>query len=597
MSQGISRREMLRSLAVTGAGLLAASCGTTTSAPTATPVVVEVTKVVEKQVTQIVEKQVTQVVDRPITQVVEKVVTATPVPGVVRKVSAPGILPVAKEKVSVKIMANVSKDLKQNRFTQWLTKQTGVDIEWITATSGADAQQKMNLAVASGNVPDVFANFGMSAGDQQVLAQQRVIMPLDSLIEEHGFWFKQVLNAHPTVKPQASLLDGKMYALPGVQEILHTSLGQKMWIYEPWLDKLGLKMPTTTDEFYDVMKAFKSKDPNGNGKADEIPLSCGGGTTGYWQGTLDTFLMQPFVFNERQRTKSLMVDKGVIKASYADPGWQEGLKYLNKMFSDGLIDPQVFSNDRAQITALAENPDVAILGASPAGYWGLITKNGGPSGRYKEYKPVPPLKGPTGLQQIPYNPYGLVIPGHWIIATACKNPEVAFRLGDYFYSFEATMANAWGVKDLDWRDAKPGEVGIGGGPALFATLRAQGADPTTMVNMMPNYQPKAIRLGILDDPKAPTEKWLYDYSEKVYAPFGVQDKILPEIVFTVEQSKELSQLTPVITNLVDQAFAEFVVGKRNPDKDWAAYQKQLQDSGLAKFLKLYQDAYDAKYKK
>ncbi len=83
------------------------------------------------------------------------------------------------------------------------------------------------------------------------------------MFKAKSFFYKDLITAP----------DGNIYALPQVNECYHCMYQQRMWIYKPWLDKLGLKMPTTTDEFYEVLKAFKTKDPNGNGKADEIPLS------------------------------------------------------------------------------------------------------------------------------------------------------------------------------------------------------------------------------------------------------------------------------------------------------------------------------------
>ena len=54
-------------------------------------------------------------------------------------------------------------------------------------------------------------------------------------------------------------------------------------------------MPQTTEELYQVLTAFKTQDPNGNGKADEVPFT--GATTG-WNTTLDGYLMNPFEFND-----------------------------------------------------------------------------------------------------------------------------------------------------------------------------------------------------------------------------------------------------------------------------------------------------------
>lgn len=584
MTRKISRRETLRGLALTGVGLVAAGCAPTTPAPTAAPRQVEVTKVVEKQVTQVVEKQVTQVV--------EKVITATPAPATsAANVTTPGNLPVVKNKIALKVLCRGPREFNNNEVIKWERAQTGVDLQF-TTLAGADATTKLNLAVSSGDLPDVIRSFGMSLADQQVLAQQGIIIPLDNLIDQYGFWIKQLFQERPEIRQDVTLLDGKLYGLPAAGVYSHSLIAQKMFIYQPWLDKLGLKMPTTTDEFYEVLKAFKAKDPNGNGKGDEIPLSgCVPVNAGQaWNNTLDCFLMQPFVYNDRRSSRSLMVADGTIKASYAEPGWKEGLKYLNKLFADGLIESTVFTNNVAHLQALGENPNVPILGATSAAAQNSFTT--GKSSRASEYAPVPPLKGPTGLQQIPYNQNGTYSPGQFMITKACKNPEAAFRYADFLYSIDASMQTWQGIKGLDWRPANPGEKAPDGSQAYFARLRPWATDPNTYTNATPTW----IRSN-LTGAGSPQDDMLATWSSTIYMPHAVPNKNLPLLLFTVDQSKELSQLAPGIENYVDQAFAEFVIGKRNPDKDWDTYLKQLNDLGLAKYLKLYQDAYNAKYKK
>ena len=155
--------------------------------------------------------------------------------------------------------------------------------------------QKLNLVLASGELPDVIINFGIPLDQQQTLADQGLIIPVDDLIAKYGDEFAKVLEDMPQIKEVYSLSDGKMYSLPHINECYHCTLSQKAWIYKPWLDKLGLEVPTTTDELYTVLKAFKEKDPNGNGKADEIPWS--GAQTGSWHAEIDQFIMNAFVLN------------------------------------------------------------------------------------------------------------------------------------------------------------------------------------------------------------------------------------------------------------------------------------------------------------
>lgn len=143
-------------------------------------------------------------------------------------------------------------------------------------------------------------------------------------------------------------IDGNIYALPEVNDCYHCSMSQKMWIYEPWLKKLGLEMPKTTDELYNVLKAFKENDPNGNGKKDEIPLSI---TQKSWRSTIDAFLMNSFIYNPvyGSSSKHMFIKDGKLDVAFNKPEWREGLRYLNKLYKEGLIAPESFTQDENQL--------------------------------------------------------------------------------------------------------------------------------------------------------------------------------------------------------------------------------------------------------
>jgi putative aldouronate transport system substrate-binding protein len=514
-------------------------------------------------------------------------------------VNPAGEFPIVKQQITLKILirsGSLVKSYSDNEFTRWLQNKTNIKLEFDVAPSDvAQSNQKWNLVLASGDLPDVIDNFNITPDAQQVLADQGTFIPLDDLINTYAFDFKKVMQDMPEVMATIRLANGKAYSMPEINDCYHCSLGQKMWVYKPWLDKLNLKMPETTDEFYQMLKAFKEKDPNGNGKADEIPLSAGIGS----QFPLDGFLMNSFVYNSRFNPINLYLDNGTIKASFVEPGWKEGLRYFNKLYTEGLLDPQAFTNDGNKMKALGENPGVAILGASPALWYGNLTQNGGPSGRWKEYVPIAPLKGPTGLRQTPLNTYQAYTFGRWSITKACKNPEAAYRLVDLLYSFDAVNNGYWGREGIEWVRAKPGAVSIDGGQALYTPLKIWGAEEQNVqwAQALPSYRPSSYRLGQEYNPNDPLERLLYDWSRTLYFPYAVKDKIVPPLVYTVAQSKRFGELNTIILSDVDQNIAAFTTGKLNVDKDWDAYLKQLKSDGLDDYIKINQDAYDAKFKK
>jgi len=519
-------------------------------------------------------------------------------------VAPAGQFPVVKDKITMKVFMcpnTAVSDYVNNEFTKWLEEQTNIKLE-LDLPPVADAQNKLNLMLASDDLPEVIIGCGIRLDQMQILAEQGVALPLNDYIEKYGVETKKMFETNPAVKPLITLLDGKIYGLPHYNDCYHCSMSQKMWVYKPWLDKLGLKVPETTAEFEAMLKAFKEKDPNGNGKADEIPLSGSKLVGGGWHSPIDQFLMNSFVYNDQvtpNGVRHLILDNGTVKAAFTESGWKEGLKYLAGLYKQGLIDPQAFTNDSAQIQQLGESKE-PILGAIGAGWYGVFTQNGGPSGRWKEYVPIPPLKGPSGMRQTPqtiYQPTGGG--GNFVITKKAKNPEAAFRMADLFYGFDSTTRSVFGVEGEDWVRAKEGTESISGGKALYTVLKTWGGDPQNRhwSQNAPTFRTNDYRNAQTYNEKDPLERNLYNWTKNLMEPYGTKDKAVPPLVFTKDQSKQFGELNTTVYNAFDEWFANFVTGKKDIDKDWDAYVKTLKDSGLDKFLGIFQTAYDAKYKK
>lgn len=82
-----------------------------------------------------------------------------------------------------------------------------------------------------------------------------------------------------------------MYGFPRISESYHGQAYPKLWYNTEWLKELGLDEPTTTEELKEVLIAVKNSDYNGNGKADEIPLTG----SPDWDCQLEWFLMNSFI--------------------------------------------------------------------------------------------------------------------------------------------------------------------------------------------------------------------------------------------------------------------------------------------------------------
>lgn len=510
------------------------------------------------------------------------------------QLTEPGTYPLVKEKTTLKVMVRgnpLVENFATNEFTKWYEEKTNVHIEWEVVPEQS-MQEKLNLVLASEDYPDVIMGLNISPTQQMIYGTQGAFIPLNDLIEKQGVQTKKLFEENPEIKSTITALDGNIYALPEVNDCYHCSMSQKMWIYEPWLKKLNLDMPTTTDELYSVLKAFKEKDPNGNGKQDEIPMSI---TQKSWRSSLDAFLMNSFIYNPVYGSsyKHMYVKDGKVDVAYNKPEWKEGLRYLNKLYKEGLISPESFTQDENQLIQMGENPDTVILGASTGGHQGVFTQLLGESGRWAEYKAVPPLKGPEGAQYAANDTTALT-PGAFVITKKAENPELALRWADGLYEQEHTLRSVYGRPDQEWRKAKEGEKGINGEPAVWSELKSFGTvQNVNWAQTGPSNRTNEFRLSAVAKGDDDLEVILYNETKNKYEPYAPKDvSTVPPLFLTNEQASEVADLSKTLNDYVDEMIARFVIGDADLDGEWDGYVQQLEAMNLARYLEIYQKAYD-----
>lgn len=197
---------------------------------------------------------------------------------------------------------------------------------------------------ASGDMTDIILTGVGNANrydkaSEAMFGTQGLILPLEQYLDTVSVGYKAAFEKMDGMREYITTPDGHIYSLPNVDGSLHVQYNMKLWLNNQWLENLNLQVPTTTQEFYEVMKAFKEQDANGNGDPnDEIPLS----TVSSGAGTqVDGFLMAPFQLTPE--TNKLYVDNGTVKYAPVQDGYREGLKYLNTLYSEGLLNPESFT--------------------------------------------------------------------------------------------------------------------------------------------------------------------------------------------------------------------------------------------------------------
>ncbi|MDT4761049.1 extracellular solute-binding protein [Sphaerochaeta sp. PS] len=528
-------------------------------------------------------------------------VTVTPV----------GTYPVVTEPVSLTFLTLQPvfiEDLNTNRFAKYWNEKTGVNIKWETIPRDA-VKEKLNIILASGDYPDVF--FGLGSQEQGIGVsqemtygvQEHMFMPLNNLIDQYMPNLSKLLEERPGSRQFLTAPDGNIYGLPDFNECYHCSMSQKMWIYEPWLDALGLKMPTTTEEFHHVLTAFKTMDPNGNGKADEIPLA---GAISGWNNNLETFLLNSFTYTNLVASLDANVntaigfyrDGNTIKTMVNTSEYQDALRYLAKLYHEGLVYPASFSQDSDQLTQLVEGPEQPIVGVVAGGYGGMFSIVGGE--RYRNYKPMAPLKGPKGAQ---FSRFFLQAPviGNVAISKDCKNPAVVARMIDFLYTDEGTLMSNYGFEGEGWKWADTNDFGLDGEKAIYRLLKPwNDMDPQNDCFVMLGVRANTsrIRNGEAVDPNVDIfsaeglEALLYQKTQELYAPYGYPELEIPTLRFLEEEDQAFASKRLAFANYARQSLVKFVTGVWDVDGNWNEYIKGLEKLDLQGILALNQKAFD-----
>ena len=163
------------------------------------------------------------------------------------------------------------------------------------------------------------------------------------------------------------------------------------------------------------------------------------------------------------------------------------------------------------------------------------------------------------------------------------------------------MRSVYGRPGIEWEEADPSAESITGeGTPRYNVLVtwSEQEQKITWQQAAPTFRSNQFRLEWQQyNPIDPLERALYQWSRDLYAPDGKPDMEVPPLVFTSDQSKELGTLSTALTTFTDQMFAAFVTGQSDINTGWDQYLSDLKNNGLDDFLKIYQTAYDAKFKK
>jgi putative aldouronate transport system substrate-binding protein len=508
----------------------------------------------------------------------------------------PGVLPIAKEKITLKIAMPTGPtviDYKTNAFTRWVEEQTNIHLEFDLYPMGQDATQKLNVLVSSGGeLPDLI--FGFSLTDQVIYnyGREGVLLPLNKYYDTAATYFKDrgaKTELGLDMVKYITSPDGNIYGYPIYTEQNGNAWALRAWIHKGWLDKLGLAMPTTTDEFYQVLKAFKERDPNGNGLADEIPfVSC----TNAWYTTPHLWAMNAFLYVDN--TNYWVVEGGKLSLAYTRPEWKEGLEYLNKLCREDLLSPLSFSQTGDQLRTIAAGGDRAVVGVYVHGSPTEVFGSG--NTRVNEYVPLGPLTGPKGVKNATHTFSSPSIGLTGFISADCKNPEAAFRFLDFLWSEEAFYRSRFGIPGQDFEWADPSDRALYADMGFKPTIKIINETWGTEQNVhwfvpLLHCQLAEYIDGMVWNGDPTGADYLISFSVPLYKPFGPKEEVY-RLIYAGDVIDEVAEIQTNLTSYRDESTARFITGDLDIRTQWDAYLNELKTIGVDRYVRISQETYD-----
>ncbi len=502
-----------------------------------------------------------------------------------------GELPLTTDDVTLTILIGqdtLIEDYETNLFTKYVEENTGVKLDFeLLPAAGDEALNKLIVMLASGQkLPDVIS-YAIDLNTTSTLATTGRLLALDSYIGVCTPNLDASMARYPEFEllKYSTAMDGHIYALPQHAGGLNDTVPSKLVMNRVWLENLGLEAPTTTEELYEVLKAFKENDPNGNGLNDEYPLM---GST-----SIDPaiYLMNSFTYDDGE--KHMQINDGVVGVAYTTDAWREGLRYIHKLYEEELLAPISYTQDYSQQRALVNNEDACIVGAFQYYSQNMLATT---SPYYNDFTIVAPVEGPQGVR---FARYSRVYPKcQWFVTKDCANPELAVRVGDFMCTDEAWLRCRMGLEDEHYVLAKEGDICcFADYEPLFMQTDA-GIDLWSRVqNVYWRNRIPGVLSGMLNahvwNGDVNNGNWRIGQGSTAYSKFIPENgTYLPMLLYTEDETYEISDMETTILSYANESKVRFITGDLDIESDWDAYIAELDNMGLSDYLNMIQTVYD-----
>ncbi|WP_261800500.1 extracellular solute-binding protein [Paenibacillus sp. PAMC21692] len=453
-----------------------------------------------------------------------------------------------------------------------LEKVTGTKVKFQHVSADQVADQ-LNLLLASGKLPDVIEADWVSVpkGPDNAIKEKRIIR-LNELIEEHAPNLSKVLQDNPDFRKMVTSDDGNIYVFPYINgdKYLLTYIGPG--IRQDWLDKLHLQMPTTINEWEEVLTAFRDQDPNGNNKKDEIPffldnwfISFSGAFVGAWGITTGFYQ-----------------ENGKVKYGPIQPQFKEHLETMSRWYKEGLIDREYAAADYNVTNSRVINDQVGslMIGGNQAGKFDTNPPNGSFS---LAGAPYPSLnageKAEIGQRDAFFSGIGAAI------TTSAKNPEQIVKWLDYKYSEAGHMLFNFGIEGESYTlvDNYP----------TYTDVIMKSPDGLPIGQAMAKYVLASFSGPFVKDRRY-YEQYAGSPEQKAAISTWTQpsnEKLMPPVTLTADDGSKFASIMNDVSTYYTEMIDKFIMGAE-PIDQFDDFVETITRMGIEEAVELQQAALD-----
>lgn len=452
-----------------------------------------------------------------------------------------------------------------------IQENVGVHLTNSVASSSTDDDQAWTLMIASPDtMPDIIVSPSMDKMEK--LGVDGGLIPLEDYIAKSCPNITAAFEQYPELKAASTASDGHIYEICSMKEMKSSFT---YIIRQDWLDTLGLAMPTTVDELHDVLLAFRTQDPNGNGEQDEIPFISRWGVDnqftnqalGLWNSGTD-----------------LMVRDGKVIFDPAEANFKVGMQNLVQWYSEGIIDPEVYTREDARNVLYGENKGGFTLDwpASTTQYNQSLAET--VPGFKNVVMGVP--KDQNGDQVMKFRSTPTAGVG---ISANCKNVEAALKLIDYLYSEEGQILSTFGIEGENYTKDGDKYTFMESMTSYEGGITAAREKLAGCINHLGGIDPLELEYAIVTNDETlegyelyhSNEQW---YPEDEYAQYGFK--------YTADELQEIDNLLPGIKTYVNEKCMSWILGNGNFEDEYDGFIAELKTRGIDRVVEISQAAYD-----